>query len=260
MVSRWPAHKRVTGRLWGEPDINHLRIRRRVRSRKIEREEWERLERALESIIPSYERVNRILSLNLIESWWDVCARQVEGCASVLEQGCGTGCLSVRITSEGHVCTDPSAPMLRRTRERTRNSRRYVQCVAESLPFMDGSFEAVCSSFAFRDFRNKRLAFEEAHRVLEPGGSLVIAEISKTNRAGAALMFNYFRVAVPVVSRVVSSGSGRGEEGWPLLSETYARFGFVEEYERMMREVGFEDVTHRPMRGGLALLLTGSKP
>jgi len=231
-----------------------------VRSRKIEREEWERLERALESIIPSYERVNRILSLNLIESWWDVCARQVEGCASVLEQGCGTGCLSVRIRSEGHVCTDPSAPMLRRARERTKNSRRYVRCVAESLPFRDGSFEAVCSSFAFRDFRDKQRTFEEAYRVLESGGKLVIAEISKTNRAGAALIFNYFRLAVPVVSKVVSPGSGRGEGGWPLLPETYARFGFVEEYERMMCEAGFENVRHRPMRGGFALLLTGSRP
>jgi demethylmenaquinone methyltransferase/2-methoxy-6-polyprenyl-1,4-benzoquinol methylase len=231
-----------------------------VRSGRIEPEEWGRIERALEAIIPTYERVNRLLSLNLIESWWERCAEEVEGCQSVLEIGCGTGCLSRLIRADVHVCTDPGGPMLAETRMQTERRKSYVRCVAEDLPFKDGSFDAVVSSFAFRDFMDKRRTFDEVFRVLRPDGKLVIAEVTKTEPASSKLIYWYFKLALPILAKVTSPGSKDAEDRWLVLPETYRAFGYVVEYEGMMREAGFEEVGHKRLRGGFALLLTGVRP
>lgn len=240
--------------------FNHLAIPKDVRSRGIEHDEWVRIESALESVMPTYERMNRLLSLNLIAQWWDDCAEEVSDRSPILEIGCGTGCLSVRISSKGHVCSDPSASMLRETRSRTNGERVYVRCLAESLPFRDRSFDAVCSSFAFRDFRDKQRAFAEAFRVLRPDGKIVIAEIAKANPVVAAVIYNYFKFAIPVLTKVISPTIPRSGNPWLVLPETYKGFGYIDEYEEMMRKVGFKDVRYKYLRGSFALLLTGARP
>jgi SAM-dependent methyltransferase len=47
--------------------------------------------------------------------------------------------------------------------------------VAESLPFADGSFDAVVSQFALMFFTDRPRALREMMRVLAPGGRLVVA-------------------------------------------------------------------------------------
>jgi len=217
------------------------------------------IEHALESIIPEYEKVNRVLSLNLIDSWWRECASHSRGARRVLELGCGTGCLSRLITSEMHVCTDPSMLMLLASRSQTQGKKVYIQCIAESLPFRDNTFDLVISSFAFRDFVNKRQALVEGFRVLRSGGRVVIAEIAKTNPVSAKVIYWYFKFALSILSRV---GACRPENHsrWRILPETYRAFGYIKEYEDMMRDAGFKTVEHRAMSGGFALLLTGVKP
>lgn len=98
----------------------------------------------------------------------------------VLDVGCGTGILATRIEHElspevVYGC-DPSEGMLEKARERSA-AVRWLQGAAEELPFDDGALDAVTTTEAFQFF-DKPAALADFHRVLEPGGQLVIAVLT----------------------------------------------------------------------------------
>ncbi|MGH7322781.1 MAG: class I SAM-dependent methyltransferase, partial [Candidatus Rokuibacteriota bacterium] len=60
-----------------------------------------------------------------------------------------------------------------------------VQGLAEWLPFRDATFEFLSMGYALRHVTDLRLAFAEYHRVLRPGGRLLILDFVRP-RARAA--------------------------------------------------------------------------
>lgn len=98
---------------------------------------------------------------------------------SVLDVACGTGALACaaldRVGPRGTVVgLDPNADMLAVAR---RNSTRveWREARAESLPFPDGSFDAVVSQFGLMFFEDRPAALREMMRVLRPGGRMAVA-------------------------------------------------------------------------------------
>ena len=55
---------------------------------------------------------------------------------------------------------------------------------AEHLPFDNNSFDYVLMAFCISYFNNLGFAFEEAYRVLKPGGSLIVGFIDKESMIG----------------------------------------------------------------------------
>jgi SAM-dependent methyltransferase len=98
----------------------------------------------------------------------------------VLDVGCGTGQLATRIVSElgvDVVGCDFSRGMLAQAFQRSRGVR-WVQGNAGGLPFGDARFDAVVSTEAFHWFPEPRGALAEFHRVLVPGGWLLVSLIN----------------------------------------------------------------------------------
>jgi ubiquinone/menaquinone biosynthesis C-methylase UbiE len=100
---------------------------------------------------------------------------------SVLDVGCGTGQLAGRLAralpDSRVVGCDFSAGMLRHARAR-RGVAGWVQGDAQRLPFADGRFGAVVSTEAFHWFPDPEAALAEFHRVLVPGGRLLVAFVN----------------------------------------------------------------------------------
>jgi ubiquinone/menaquinone biosynthesis C-methylase UbiE len=106
----------------------------------------------------------------------------------VLELGIGTGAslgfYPVDVTDL--VGIDPFPGMLERTRERLRRLERrngklpyrvrLHQANAEILPYDDASFDTVVAFLTLCTVPDARAAAEEAHRVLRPGGTLLVLE------------------------------------------------------------------------------------
>ncbi|MGD0627412.1 MAG: class I SAM-dependent methyltransferase [Thermodesulfobacteriota bacterium] len=99
----------------------------------------------------------------------------------VLDMGCGTGVLSLLALNQGAarvVCGDISEYMLSQARGKAADQGYstdridFRQLDAESLPFEDGSFDAVLSSMGFGLFPAQKKAVAEMVRVLRPGGYL----------------------------------------------------------------------------------------
>lgn len=98
----------------------------------------------------------------------------------LLDVGCGTGqllaALQNRMASAHLAGVDPSSEMLAVARSRLANDLPLVAARAESLPFLDASFDWIVSTSVFHYFREPQAALREFHRLLKPTGSLVITD------------------------------------------------------------------------------------
>ena len=99
----------------------------------------------------------------------------------VLETAAGTGVVTralVSVLPEGVLidATDLNQPMLDHASERLPSTRvTWRQADAQTLPFPDGTFDAVVCQFGAMFFPDKLRAFSEACRVLKPGGRFLFS-------------------------------------------------------------------------------------
>lgn len=152
------------------------------------------------------------------------------GARRVLDVGCGTGILTERIWRDlqpelVYGC-DPSSGMLEQARERSRDVR-WLQGSAEHVPLDDGTLDAVVTTEAFQFF-DQPAALEEFARLLEPGGTVVIAMLTPP---------------VPAVGVLTRLAPAR----WPTRGQLRA----------MLEEAGFELRRQRPVRPLLGPLSPG---
>jgi arsenite methyltransferase len=104
----------------------------------------------------------------------------------VLDIGCGAGVdslIAARLVGpDGRVVgIDVTLAMLQRAR--THQARlgwpqvSFQEAEAEALPFPAGEFDAIISNGVFNLTINKARALNEAHRVLKPGGRIMLADM-----------------------------------------------------------------------------------
>lgn len=107
----------------------------------------------------------------------------LQPCAVVLDAGSGMGDVAVMLASlvgpEGRaVGIDRSAQLVERARARARDVANVDYQVGDltSLPFDDATFDAAYSERVFIHLDDPNSAMRELHRVLRPGGRLVIVD------------------------------------------------------------------------------------
>jgi SAM-dependent methyltransferase len=105
-----------------------------------------------------------------------------------LDIGCGEGRFCRLLKAEGFEVAglDPTPAFLDAARARDPEGR-YVEGVAERLPFADGAFDLVVSYLSLIDIPDVRAAIPEMARVLRPGGMLLAANLNGFNTAAQEL-------------------------------------------------------------------------
>ena len=105
----------------------------------------------------------------------------------VIDVGCGTGILTDRLAREAGadlVCgCDFSMGMLDHARRRRPGP--WMQADAQHLPLASASVDAVVSTESFHWFPDPDAALAEFHRVLAPGGRLLVGMANMRTSAGA---------------------------------------------------------------------------
>jgi demethylmenaquinone methyltransferase/2-methoxy-6-polyprenyl-1,4-benzoquinol methylase len=163
----------------------------------------------------------------------------------MLDVGTGTGLTAASgltiVGSTGRVVgVDPSGGMLRELRQRV--PIPIVQSVGQTLPFQDGQFDLVSLGYMLRHLPDLVVGFREYHRVLRPGGRLLILEVVRPRSPAALRLVRwYLRDLVPWVTRRIT----RSREAelmtlyhWDTIAECVPSDVIVSE----LREAGFPEV------------------
>ena len=215
-----------------------------------------------------YDLVNRVLTLRLDVRWRKKLAAMFpdRDNLAVLDVACGTGdVLTIGLKQRKNVSLgvglDPAARMMARGRDKARECGlaeriAFVRGDALRLPFADGSFDVVTISFGIRNVTDVPRALAEMHRVLAPGGRVLVLEFSfPDNRALRAAYLVYLQHILPRIGAAISGDAA----AYRYLDRTVESFPYGEAFCDLLRRAGFAAVRPRPLTFGVATVYSGEK-
>ena len=183
---------------------------------------------------------------------WALRRHGLEAGMRLVDVGTGTGVIARRaqdlVGPEGEVlAVDPSAGMLEQARAAGVVNTATGQ--GEALPAADGHFDMLTMGYALRHVADLRMAFGEYHRVLAPGGRVLLLEITPPrSRLGYHLLRFYLRRVVPLVTRVFR----RSRDAQVLMHyywDTIENCVPPETILAALRDAGFEQVDRHVIFG-----------
>ncbi len=163
--------------------------------------------RLFDDTAPYYDRINDVFSFGS-GSWYRrqcLIRAGLRPGARVADIAIGTGLVAqaaMRVVGEeGEVIgLDLSAGMLKVAKQKL--GIALVQGAADRLPFGDGTVDFVTMGYALRHVADLLATFREFKRVLRPGGTVLLLEISRPSRAVTrAAVSAYLGGVVPVLCR-----------------------------------------------------------
>jgi demethylmenaquinone methyltransferase/2-methoxy-6-polyprenyl-1,4-benzoquinol methylase len=196
-----------------------------------------------------YERVERLMALGS-GSWYRRQTLLRAGLAAgmrVLDVATGTGLVAreaARIVGDGRrvVGIDPSAAMLAEGRRIP--GAQGVIGRAEHLPLASSSFDFLSMGFALRHVSDLAGTFAEFLRVLRPGGTVCLLEITPPRgRIGLALLKWYIRGIIPALSRMTNRHVNP-QAMWEYYWDTIESCVRPECIVQAMADAGFTNVNH----------------
>lgn len=218
-------------------------------------------------IAPRYDLLNRILSFNIDRRWRkkaiEALAVDVDRRGRYLDLCAGTLDLSVALAAKrgfsgSVVSVDFAEPMLRAGRQKI-GAAPISPVVGDALvlPLADASVTAAIVAFGIRNLSDLDAGLRELHRVLVPGGRLVILEFSTPKSNAINRLYQiYSRQILPRVGGLISGH----RTAYSYLPRSVAHFPANDELSARLVSAGFISVTSAALTLGVATIHTGGKP
>ena len=218
-----------------------------------------------DSVAPKYDLMNDLMSMGLHRAWkaYTVLVANLRPGQQVLDIAGGTGDLALafagKVGRTGRVVhTDINEAMLRAGRDRLINAGVTLPtlvCDAEQLPFAEQCFDLVCVAFGLRNMTHQDLAVREMHRVLKPGGRLLVLEFSKVAPPLEKVYDWYSFKVLPRLGKIVAGD----DASYRYLAESIRMHPGQEELKALLGRGGFGHDDYHNMTGGIVALHVGIK-
>lgn len=216
---------------------------------------------AFAGIARRYVLTNHVLSLGTDVLWRRKTARLVASFVPrrVLDLATGSGDLALAIQascpSAQVLGADFSVPMMREAQRQ--HFRHLIAADALALPVADASFDVITVAFGLRNMASWPGALREMHRVLRPGGHLVVLDFSLPSFPPFRGPYVFY--LKHVMPRVAGLLTGK-RDAYEYLCGSIERFPSGAQMEALMRECGFVDAASRPLSFGIATLYSATRP
>jgi len=230
-----------------------------------EKEKAKRVAGVFTSVASKYDVMNDLMSVGLHRLWkrFAVGVSGVREGQRVLDVAGGSADLSrlflKKVGRSGQVVlTDINNAMLRVGRDRLLDegiATPAAQCDAEHLPFPDNYFDCVSIAFGLRNVTHKDAALREMHRVIRPGGRVIVLEFSKIAKPLEPFYDAYSFKLLPKIGEIVANDA----DSYRYLAESIRMHPGQEELKKMMEEAGLEKVDYFNLTGGVVAVHRGYK-
>lgn len=230
----------------------------------------ETIEAMFNSIAPTYDLTNSILSFQMHKLWNRMLINRTfnpKDPDTFVDICCGTGAIGL-----GYMCRttmpvkgymlDFSSSMLEEAKKRAkimeleRHEIEYIQADAQAIPLPDASVKYATVAYGIRNVKSPQACIREAYRVLVPGGTLGILELTQPSNAILRFLHRiYLKKALPLVGRLFTNNA----DAYKYLSSSIRGFIPPKELQLMMFSAGFKQVKRISICGGIATILTAVK-
>jgi demethylmenaquinone methyltransferase / 2-methoxy-6-polyprenyl-1,4-benzoquinol methylase len=228
----------------------------------------ERVRSVFASVAGKYDVMNDLMSLGVHRLWkhFTLSLTGLRPGMRALDVAGGTGDLAAgllrQVGKSGHVVlSDVNPAMLDIGRDRLldRGWASNVECIvadAERLPFDDNSFDCVTIGFGLRNVTDKAAALASMHRVLKPGGQLLVLEFSTPVAPGLKPLYDVYSFQIlPRLGKLVAGDA----DSYRYLAESIRMHPDQETLLEMLRTAGFSQARYHNLSGGIVAVHRGYK-
>lgn len=172
--------------------------------------------RMFDSIAETYDQLNHTLSFGFDKGWRrkGIAFLQPFSPQTILDIATGTGDLAISmyrtLKADRIIGADISEGMMEVGRRKVADAGysehiTFEQQDCTALSYPDESFDAVTAAFGVRNFEDIEQGIAEMHRVLKPGGHLMILELSSPETFPMKQLYQlYSKTVIPFIGRLLS--------------------------------------------------------
>lgn len=218
------------------------------------------------NISPSYDFLNRFLSMGVDVGWRKKTVKAVATTnpQRILDVATGTADLAIALSKTGAkeiIGCDISEGMMAFGKEKVAkkglsSTISFQYGDSENLPFNDNSFDAVTVAFGVRNFETPQKGLKEINRVLKPGGRIHVLEFSQPQQFPVKQFYNfYFKFILPFWGRLIS----KDKSAYTYLPNSVKAFPHGEAFLQLLSSSGFHNNSAKKLTFGIASLYIGEK-
>jgi demethylmenaquinone methyltransferase/2-methoxy-6-polyprenyl-1,4-benzoquinol methylase len=223
------------------------------------------------SIAKRYDRTNAILSFQLHRFWNSQLIKEVTDAhnpESLLDICCGTGEIAFAYLKKSKqnkkiFMLDFCEEMLECAKVKGQNSSfkthniSYIQGDAQQIPLEAKSVQSVTVAYGIRNVQDPSKCIREVFRVLKPGGTFGILELTEPTHPVLKVGHQiYLKAILPVIGRLFTSN----KQAYEYLCNSIQSFVKPHELETILKDSGFVKTSQKPLAGGIATIIYGKKP
>lgn len=218
-------------------------------------------------IAPAYDFYNCITSFGIDQRWrrQGVKALQHYSPQYILDVATGTGDLSILaakyLKPKQIIGIDIADKMMELGRQKVLRQElqeiiRFQHEDCTHLSFPKEQFDAVIASFGIRNFSHLEQALTEMLRVLRSGGHLMLLELSQPQKTPMKQLFwLYSHIIMPILGSLISSD----RKAYSYLTKSIEAFPQGEVMERILHNVGFQDIYWKRLSCGICTMYVAKK-
>jgi len=226
----------------------------------------EQVTQMFDTISKNYDGLNRVISFGIDIKWRKrvVAILKTKKPEILLDIATGTGDLAINLVQTGArkiVGLDISPGMLEVGKKKVleKHMEKTIEMIegdSENLPFEDNTFDAVTVAFGVRNFETLEKGLSEIHRVLKPKGTFVVLETSVPTKTPYKQGYHFYtKNILPKIGKLFS----KDDSAYAYLSESASVFPHGENFNNILRKIGFIDVVNKPQTFGVASIYVATK-
>lgn len=210
-------------------------------------------------IAPSYDKLNRIISLGMDVNWRKKALRMVAPFSpkKILDVATGTGDLAIEMIEnipeiESIIGIDISEEMLRQGLKKIRQLglENVIELQKQDCLhtiFENDSFDAITIAFGLRNFENIQDSLTELYRIIKPGTPLMIIELCEPKNRFVKLLYNtYVYRFIPFIGNMIS----HDKDAYTYLPKSIAAVPQREKLVTLLRDAGFGEAYYHSLPPG----------